>query len=269
MKKWLLLLVFALLLHAGSVRAEEARYYTNNLDNYYHADPDCDRPKFVARYGRYGHDTLLFYERECFQKYEISEEAARVFGKAACPVCAGNFEPVYLGEHAPAWNGGDLEPWAYGGNVTGERNAYKSECSETYERFAKYYETHSYPDAFAGVWMNSSGGYTYAIVNPTQEVVDAFRNMFGGGAWIVPAKYSYNEMCALKDGIFFETLEDWCAAHPELDIHANMMSVDDVDNYLGIGLYGEDWDAAMPLLDAELELPLWVYFFQSSEIVAV
>ena len=283
MKKWLLLLVFALLLHAGCVRAEEQIYYTNKLDVYYHTDPDCDRPKTSERYEGSDAGPFPFYERACFQKYEIGEEAARAFDRAACPVCVKDYEPVYLGEHMPEWEY-DAAPWIGAmesrippGFGTEE---YRAEISDTRERFEAYYEEipdretfevarlHPYPDAYAGTWWNLANGYSYAIVEPTQEILDAFRNMFGGGAWIVPAKYGYNEMYEMQEQIF-DIIGGWCGEHPEFDIHANTAGIAPEGNYLGVGLYGEDWAEAMPVLDAELELPLWVYFFESAEVYAV
>ena len=273
MRKWPILLALVLLSAAACARAEEI-YYTNNEDIYYHADPDCDRP---GEPGRYGIEGMYFYERECFQKVEISEEAAVAFDRAACPVCVKDWEVAYLGDYPPDWQG-EGEPWELaGGQLNVESTQYGRECAQTYERFQAHYEEiynrgmdaferrHPYPDAFAGVWFNCSGGYSYAVVNPTREITDAFKNMFGGGAWIVPAKYGYNEMRAMQDEVF-DRIRAWEAAHPEFDIHVNMASVDERYNYLGVGLYGADWDEAMPALDAELELPVWVYFFRSSEL---
>lgn len=278
MKKWFVLLALALLFHAGWARAEET-YYTNNEDVYYHSDPDCDRP---SEQGRYGLEGMFFYARECFQKYEISEEAAIAFERKACPVCVKGFEPVYLGEHTMDWNY-DFSPWDLGDRVRGwddeplGSKEYQAETSDTYDRFQAYFEEvydreadtyarkHPYPDSFAGMWANNADGMSYAFVDPTQELLDAFQKNFGGGAWIVPAKYGYNEMYALQEEIF-DWIEAWQTEHPDLDIHVNMASVDQRYNYLGVGLYGEDWDAAMPVLDAEMRLPIWVYFFHSSEL---
>ena len=286
MKKWLLILAVALLLHAGCGKAEEI-FYTNNGDAYYHADPDCDRP---PEGGHWGRESMDFYERACFRKYEISEHAALAFDRAACPVCVKKLEPVYLGEHMPEWQY-DADPWGIGEKAipipdTPEEfenykgwgtEAYREEISDTYARFEAYYEEiydhrtgeyarrHPYPDFYAGVWLNNADGYSYAVVDPTQEMLDAFKRLFGGGAWIVPAKYGLNEMRALQDEVF-EIVNEWCTQHPEFDIQPNLVSVDEFENYLGIGLYGEDWNEALPVLDAEVEMPLWVYYFRSSEI---
>ena len=286
MRKWLALLTLALLFHAGCARAEEI-YYTNNRDIYYHTEPDCDRP---PEGGHWGRENMDFYERACFQKYEISEEAALAFDKAACPLCVKKLESVYLGEYMPEWEY-DAAPWGIGEKAIPipdmleefesyrewGTDAYREEVSDTYARFEAYYEEiydrktdtyarkHPYPDSFAGVWANNADGMSYAFVDPTQELLDAFKENFGGGAWIVPAKYGYNEMYALQE-VIFDRIKDWQSAHPEFDIHVNMASVDQRYNYLGVGLYGEDWDAAMPVLDAELDLPIWVYFFHSSEL---
>lgn len=274
MKKWLMLLALALLFNVCA-RAEDAEFYTNKSDLYYHADPDCDRPPEVAWHGR----EREIYEREIYRKYPISAEAAEAFGKAACPVCVKEFEPVYLGEYPP--EGDVAEPWSANvGSVPGS-DAYCWECAATHERFEAYFEEtydwktnsfsrkHPFPDAFAGIWYNCTGGYTYAIVDPTQEILDNFERLFGGGAWIVPAKFGENEMSAMQEELF-PKIVDWCRAHPELDAQAESASVNVVDGgFLEIGLAGEDWKEAAAGIDAEFELPVWVMFHETTPVETV
>lgn len=277
MKRCLILLALALIFSAACAQAEET-YYTNNIDRYYHSDPDCDRPEAVDWLGT----ERIIYDRKCYQKYPISEEAALAFEKAACPICVKKTEPVYLGEHMMEWDY-DFAPWGLGDRVSDWNDArlgskeYRAEVDDTRARFHAYYEEiydreadrfvplHPYPDAYAGGWGNNADGISYAIVDPTQEILDAFKKMFGGGAWIVPAKYGYNEMKALQDPIF-EMVDEWRAGHPEFDIFVSMCSVNEWENCLDVGIYGDTWEEAMPILDQELELPIWVCFQRKTSL---
>lgn len=261
MRNWMLLLLAALLLYAGCARAEDV-YYTNNKDIYYHADSDCDRPKIEGR---------EIYDRACYQKYPISDEAAQAFGKAACPVCAKGYAPVYLGEYPPEWSG-EREPWgplADDEAITMEMNRYRAECQDTYERFEAYYRDHPYPDHFAGVYMNRSGGSTYAVIDPTQDKLDSFKRMFGGGAWIVPAKYNYaysysDQVQTSATTTVGRRLEEWRSAHEDVDLHWVAIAFSAKDSVVEVEMYGEDWETAMPMIDAELDLPVWVCFVRNT-----
>lgn len=272
MRKWIILLA-ALMLFIPCAQAEEQTYYTNHSDLYYHANPDCDRPPKTAWYGT----ERTIYEREIYRKYPISATAAEEFEKKPCPVCAKGFQPTYLGEHMPAWTDADYTPWGAGKQKTFPQwgtQAYRTEVSDTYARFEAYFEEvydrktdryarkHPYPDAFAGLWFNNADGYTYAIVDPSEEILAKFREMFGGGAWIVPAKYGENEMREMQEKLFDE-VRDWCAAHPELDATPSSASVNEVDGgFLEIGLDGADWQKAAAEIDAEMNLPVWVMFHE-------
>ena len=271
MKKWLALLALALLFYAGCALAEET-YYTNRVDIYYHADPDCDRPEATLWWTDAKRE---IFARACYQKYPIGEEAALAFDRRACPICVKQLEPVYLGEHMMAWTY-DFEPWGIGDRERGWDDPplgpedYRAEVADTYERFEARYgadgSLHPYPDAYAGLWLNNADGYSYAFVDPTQEIMDAFADTFGGGAWIVPAKYGWNEMREMQDQIF-DRLNAWIEGHPELDIHPSSASVH-VDE-LEVGMYGADWERALAAIDAELELPIWVCFVWAEAAVAV
>ena len=260
MKRGLLLL--ALLLCFGCAQAEEAEYYTSNTDIYYHADPDCDRPKVEGR---------EIYERACYRKYPISEQAASEFDKTACPVCVKDYAPVYLGEYAPDWSG-ESQPWeplVDTDAITMELNRYRSECQDTYERFAAYYQDHPYPEHFAGMWFNNSGGYTYAVIEPTQDKLDSFKRLFGGGAWIVPAKYNYNysysdQVQTSATTTIGRKLEEWGDAHEDVDLHWVTIAFSAKDSVVEVEMYGEDWETAMPMIDAELDLPVWVCFVRNT-----
>ena len=267
MRKWILLLALALLFNVLQANAEET-FYTNNSDRYYHTDPDCDRPGEVWEW----YASSQPYEREIYQKYPISKTAAAEFEKTACPVCVQNYAPVYLGDHMPEWTTPDTQPWeAKNGFLDHEisNEKFRNEVSQTHSAFRDYFEQyaeyktgiikrkHDYPSCFAGLYENTQGSYTYMIVDPTEDVVNAFEKMFGSGAWIVPAKYGYDEM----DAVVLEVMQaiiDWCSAHPEVDAGSAAGGVDEANNCVTISIWGEDWQ----LVAAAMEevAPIFVRF---------
>ena len=273
MKRCIALLTIALLFNAVVSRAEEKAYYTANEDKYYHADADCDRPETQTWWGGQEED---YYEREIYRKYEISEESALAFDKSACPVCVKELEPVYLGEHMPEWEF-EVEPWELNGLSPEEEaafrkarpEAYQKEIAATAEAFNAYYEEtynnetnvierkHEYPGFFAGKYSSNSGCSAYQLVDFNDEMLDAFRDMFGGGAWIVPAKYGYDEIYNTRERIFREMM-NWCAAHPELDARVVSAVGPGYENYAVIGIDGADWKQAAAAF--EETAPVYIHF---------
>ena len=275
MRKWIWLLALALLFNVLQANAEET-FYTNNDDRYYHTDPDCDRPAETNWWDEFDAQPRELYEREIYKKYPVSEAAAAEFQKNPCPVCVKDFEPVYLGDAMPKWNF-DVEPWRVSGmeqqDIT-DKN-FHNEVWNTNSAFNAYYEEyavrgsgevkrkHDYPSCFAGLYMNVQGSVTYMVADPSDEILASFEKMFGSGAWIVPAKYGYNEMDAAKDRIFQE-LNDLCKAHPEWDAGPVGAGVSEVDNCVNIGIHGEDWQLAAAALDETA--PIYVHFEKDEAI---
>jgi len=274
MRKWILLLALALLLNVVQARAE-AVYYTNNSDRYYHLDADCDRPEEPFFNG------LPVYDRAIYQKYVISEIAAVEFQKKPCPVCVKQFAPVYLGEHMTEWNFDAAQPWEF---VSGdfmqfriEDEAFKAEVAATKAAFQEYYaeyaeygtgivrRKHEYPACFAGNYKNIQGSYSYLIVDPTEEIIAAFEKMFGGGAWFVPAKYGYDEMDDRVVELMI-SVQGWCTRHPEVNAGVSTGGVDEVNNCIEIGIWGEDWQLAAAAM--EEIAPIYVHFmYQDSPVL--
>lgn len=273
MKKWFLLLAFALLFNAVYTRAEGNIYFTNNEDRYYHLDENCDRP---AETNWWNDEPVEYYEREIYQKKPISEIAAKEFGKKACPICVKNFQPVYLGEHFPEWNY-EAEPWEINGMTpvqeqefrNAQPKAYIGEIVETGKAFDDYYAEiynreagkhelkHAYPAAYAGRYMSNSNCVAYAVADPDEEIIAAFRRMFGGGAWIVAAKYGYDEIMAGQERVV-EELEKWCDAHPEVDAKFVSASGPGYEICAVIGIYGADWKLAAAAM--EETAPIYIHF---------
>ena len=273
MKRCIALLTIALLFNAVVSRAEEKVYYTANEDKYYHADADCDRP--VQENGWYIPEET-FYERAIYQKYEISEKSAIAFEKSACPVCVKELKPVYLGEHMPEWNF-EVEPWEINTFSYEERTAlfnarpeaFHQEVVSTAEAFDAYFEQiynretdqfvkkHEYPAFYAGSYASNSGCSAYQLVDFNDEMLDAFRDMFGGGAWIVPAKYGYDEIYNTRERIFQEMMA-WCAAHPEVDAQVVSAGGPGYENYAVIGIDGADWKQAAAAF--EDTAPVYIHF---------
>lgn len=273
MKKWFLLLAFALLFNTVCARAEGELYYTSNHDRYYHLDANCDRP---AGTNWWDDTPVSYYEREIYRKYEISETAALEFQKKACPVCVKQLKPVYLGEHMPEWNF-DVEPWEINGMSYEEEDAlrkarpedFHKEIVDTAEAFDAYFEQsynhetdqferkHDYPAFYAGRYATNSGCSAHLLVDFNDEMLAAFKKMFGGGAWIVPAKYGYDEIYNERERVFQELIA-WCNAHPELDAQAVSAGGPDYENYAVIGISGADWQLAAAAM--EETAPIYIHF---------
>jgi len=273
MKKCIALLTIALLFNAAVSRAEEKIYYTSNEDKYYHADADCDRPQ---QQNWWDGPQQEFYERESYRKYEISEESALAFDKSACPVCVKELQPVYLGDHMPEWDF-EVEPWEINSMSYEESRAlfnarpeaFHEEIVSTAEAFNAYFEQsynretdqfelkHDYPAFYAGKYATNSGCSAYQLVDFNEEMLSTFKKMFGGGAWIVPAKYGYDEVYDTRERIFYEMME-WCTAHPEVDAQVVSAGGPGYENYAVIGIDGADWKQAAAAF--EETAPVYIHF---------
>lgn len=276
MRKWIPILILAMLFSAAF--AEET-FYTNNDDRYYHTDAHCDHN---PKEGYFQADSIEIFEREIYKKYPISETAAAEFEKKACPVCVKTFEPVYLGDCLPGDAQDDvLHPWEFDSYYLRWRiddEKLSKEVTQTHEAFYKYFEEyaeyktgivkrkHDYPSCYAGTYKNIQGGYTYQIVDPTNEILSAFKKLFGGGAWIVSAKYGYNEMTENCDRVF-DSLTEWCKSHPEVDANPVYASIETIPNFVLIGINGRDWKQAAAAM--EEIAPIYVHFAWSEQEYAL
>lgn len=273
MKKWFLLLACALLFNAVCARAEGDIYCTNNKDAYYHLDENCDRP---AETNWWDGAPTDYYEREVYRKYKISETAAAEFQKKPCPICVKKTEAVYLGEYmpnwpyaAPAWeiNGltdeqedefRDARPRAFLDEIVKTSEAFNDYFEEIYNKETGQHEQkHAYPAAYAGKYSNNASCTSYEIVDPDEEILSAFKRMFGGGAWIVPAKYGYDEIMSERDRVV-EELYAWCDAHPEVDARWSSADSPDYENCVVIGIDGADWEKAAAAM--EETAPIYIHF---------
>lgn len=282
MQKWLLVLALALLLNSMHAQAEEDIYFTNNEDRYYHLDENCDRHPGAEWWSE---TPMEYYEREIYQKKPISEEAALEFDKKACPVCVKDFQPVYLGDHFPEWPF-ETEPWDLGKVAVDDRDAFYENCPQGYKdeligtsvAFYDYYEEfynhesgkverkHPYPDVYAGCYTCDADCTAYRIVDPDEEIMAAFEHMFGGGAWIVPAKYGYDEIMEDMNRIVQE-LQAWCKAHPEVDARFTSADGPGYANYAVIEINGADWQTAAAAM--EDSAPIYIHFVPEEMIVAM
>lgn len=263
LKMLCVLLMLTQILSAGSARSEE-EYWTNSSDRYYHLNSECNRPA----------DKPECYERKAYVMVPVSEDAALEFGKKPCPVCVKRLQPVYIGEAEPEWTY-EYEPWIvnfasdYRDRLNGTSERFRKENSDTHAKFEEYYQEiydkktkefykkHEYPECFAGLYMNAAMGFSYMIADPTPEIVMKFREMFGGGAWIIPAKYGQNEILAEGQKIW-DALFEWCDAHPEIDAYPASFCQDTVNNAVGIGIHGTQWRMAAEAMEADA--PVFVYF---------
>lgn len=274
MKKWFLLLAAALLLNTMQAHAQ-ALFYTNKVDRYYHADVDCDRPDADAALAS---GATEIFERKAYQKYEISADAAAEFQKLPCPLCVKKIAPVYLGSAMTEWRSATTLPWAM---TDGKKEkitdaTFRKEVADTHAAFSAYYEEyaelgsgevkrrHEYPDCFAGLYKNAQGGCSYMLVDPNDEMRDAFRNRFGGGAWIVPAKYGENEVYENRERLFAALME-WCAQNPSIDASPVYAVSDPANNCAYIAVYGEDWRCAVEAVEADA--PIYLHFLKADGLI--
>jgi len=175
--------------------AGEKEYFTTDEDKYYHTDIACDKGK----------------------KFPLSEEAALLFGKSACPLCVKGTQPVYTGDCAFEWtfegkpwmlNTADFELRQRVRNSVPE--AFREESWETEAQFDALYinddtgeQKQTFPEDYAGRYLNAAGGLTFLLVDPTPQSIAAFDAAYGGGVWIVPAKYGKEELEVIRQ----ETIE--------------------------------------------------------------
>lgn len=284
----------------GAARAEyleTTAFFTTSEDRYYHLDEACDQ-------GR---------------KYVISEEAALLFGKTACPLCVKHTQPFYTGECEfvrASEASATMEPETYFGEVAEDAydmsiglsddeplnetpidgdftvvwpleveiwslntasleeleairqsvpEAFYIESRTTGERFDALHaeiiqpETGEttlaapYPDDYAGHYVNAAYGKTFLLVDPTPESIAAFAEQYGGGVWILPAKFSHTEMEAARAQT--EALvEEYLRQHPDMEARCVSHWIQEEENVVRFEFYGSDSSA---LIDA-LDLPLCV-----------
>jgi len=277
MRKWIYLLAAALLFNIACARAEDS-FYTSNQDLYYHSDAACDIPQSSTWSG----SERNIYPREAYKKAPISAEAASAFDKAPCPICVESFEPIYLGEHFPQWpleckpwGIGDIDPETRMQLMNARPQAYTDEIVATSQAIDAYFEEYydhetgdvrtrnEYPDWYGGQWSNNAVCPTIALVSPTQDMLAEFKSLFGGGAWIVPAKYSMNQMRSAQDE-YFAAVHEWCNDHPEAGAQAVSARSDDVENGVFIGIYGPGWQEAAAAMDKIA--PIYVHFYEETAL---
>ena len=208
-----------------------ATYYTTDEDKYYHDDIACDEGA----------------------KVPVSEEAALLFGKRACPVCVKGLKPVYTGDAVFEWTF-EGEPWALNDFDMELRQrvraavpeAFREESRETRASFDKLYideqtgeQLCPFPEDHAGRYLNRAGGMTFLLADPTPETIAAFKAQFGGGVWIVPAKYSMAELETIRSETI-AAVEAALAARPGLDARWVAHSVYEAENVVRIEFYGAD-----------------------------
>lgn len=277
MKNWIFLLICALLLNVACARAEDS-FYTNHEDCYYHLDSACNAPPSPT----FVDSNRVYYPREAYDMVEISSEAAAAFEKSPCPLCVSHIEPLYLGEHMPAWTLdasplglGDLDDAAKARLKESRSADFISESAATSQAVDAYFEEYydpqtdsirmhnDYPAWYAGRWRNNAGCLSCAVVSPTQQVLAEFRTLFGNGAWIVPAKYSMDQLRRAQDEIFSE-LSAWCALHSDMDVQPVSASVESPAQVVVIGIYGSDWESAAAAMDKIA--PLYVHFYRADAL---
>ena len=234
----------------GVCDLKTAAFYTTNKDKYYHLNTACDDGT----------------------KYPISGEAAVLFGKRACPVCTKKTQPVYTGEcefvwnrEEPMWelNGLDLETLAQvrkslpeqfyeESRITGEK--FDSIFYEVYnKKTGEFSMSYPWPENYAGKYVNMAYAKTFLLVDPTEESIEEFKRVCGGGVWVVAAKYGMTELEQAREEAV-TLVEEYCETHPELDARWVGHGLDIYRNTVNLEIYGSD---AQMLIDS-VEFPLCV-----------
>ena len=94
-------------------------------------------------------------------------------------------------------------------------------------------------------------------------MLSEFKTLFGGGAWIVPAKYSQNEMRKAQDECF-NAAREWCENHPEAGAQVVSAYSSALDGGVCIGIYGTGWQNAAAAMDETA--PIYVHFYQETSL---
>lgn len=177
-----------LILVLFSACAEENLFYTAENRSWYHADQSC-------RFGEFSKETAAF-ETEFFA-FALSDTDISL---RPCPACARDWKPVFSGE-TPEWPH-EIAPWQLGGTPE-MRLPYETlkDYGDLSEWMYEAYKDGPYPDWYAGLYRNASGGYTLMLVNPTPNLIQEIRILTGTEFWTLAADYDWNTLAALQSAM--------------------------------------------------------------------
>ena len=252
-----LVLCLCLALLPASASAEAGECSSRLHAPYWHRDADCIFGEFWRGNERgdpwYPEETRI-----------IPVSQAEAEGQKPCPGCAATFAPMFTGEF-PQWTSA-LAPWGIHRGEMDDSDGWPRGGAELpretlaswgmpVEKLRALYpegedpETGSivttYPDDYAGVFVNACGGYTILLVDPTEARVQEWRAMLEGEFWVISARYSMNELNALQRWVENQILEPDAermrAGEPSW-YHIVSVGVDEVGNAVEIGVTPDGFD---------------------------
>lgn len=201
--------------------AEEQVYYAAENRNWYHAESGCDFGGLSMRNG--------FEETEF---HELSKAEAEAEYLRPCPACAREWEAAFSGEF-PEWNH-EVKPWGIGeggGPETYLPYEIRKEWGDFSGRMYEEYEEGPFPEGYAGIYRNASGGTTLMLAEPTPERLEIIRRFMGAEFWALEADFDWNYLTEMQN-ILIEMMGD------AYGIHSLSVSVD--GNCVTVGVDDDD-----------------------------
>ena len=206
MKKLAVWIALVMALMHGTGMAEGLVWSGANAP-YWHADAAC-------RFGQTGWQGEA--APEAGEPRQVTAAEAEALGQKPCPGCATAFRPTFTGEF-PEWTF-DVEPWGSDPVEMTESGGWPRRVTalppevlagwgdpagRLHELFPEDTDpetgetVYSYPDDYAGIFVNNSECCTLMLRDPTPGRVAEWREALGCEFWVISAKYGWNELQAL------------------------------------------------------------------------
>jgi len=201
--------------------AEEPVYYAAEHRSWYHGEEGCDFGGLV--FGS-GWDTPEFRE--------LTKAEAEAAYLRPCPACAREWKAAFSGEF-PEWQH-EISPWGIGmggGPETYLPYEIRKEWGDFSGRMYEEYGEGPFPEGYAGLYMNASGGVTMMLADPTPERIDIIQRYMGAEFWTLEADFDWNYLTELQ-GVLVEMMGDAYGIHSvgvSVDGNAVSVGVDDDD----------------------------------------
>ena len=210
------LLIITLILFMLSGFAEESMYITSENRSWYHRDISC-------RFGEFSFGNAF----DLTESSAVSSSEEALFLRP-CPACAREWKAEFTGEEVE-WTH-EVEPWQLGGLLE-MRLPY--DILKTYGDLVEWmndnYPVGPYPDGYAGLYRNASGGITLMLVHPTSERISEIRMRTASEFWVLSADYDWNTLTALENTLI-GMMDDSFGIHTvyiSVDANCAVVYVDD------------------------------------------
>lgn len=189
MKK--LIAFILILMLAFSAYAEAEVYYAAENRSWYHAEKGCDFGGLALRGGETGPESR-----------ELTKAEAEALYLRPCPACAREWKAVFSGDF-PEWTHA-IAPWGIGqggGPETYLPYELRKEWGDFSNAMHEKYGDGPFPDGYASLYMNASGGVTMMLTEPTMERVEIIRRYMGAEFWTLEADFDWNYLTRLQDAL--------------------------------------------------------------------